>query len=342
VPAAPTAAPIVPFAVRATSAFRPDLWPLSRPLPAHVDDHGPATLTRRDREVPELVAAKRRLLVADAAPWTAVAEDLDPTAALAAGRGLAAAVAAEQPATLAVQGDTVRLVDVGVEVGPDGAITTAPRTPGDDRDPDTARVTARSRAVPPWSRPLEATALAIAEDVVLVDRRARAVWLHVTAPSGWDPGGAGGAPLATLHGPIPAADRLRAASDALGRTIVGGGPHVRWTWGLTPDRTLARHARALPPAPPGPVEVAALTFRAERQTTLPLPALGLGVFLIRVHRAPLGDVISTPTRAAALADAVAAMPPDVAVYKGVADRREELLGWLHRRAGRAPAEVATG
>jgi hypothetical protein len=315
---------VVPFAVRPSPEVRPDLWPLARPVPSHVDDAGPRTLVRLDAEVPSLVAATRRAVARDPDPWTARATELAADRASAAGRALASAVADVVPGLLSVDADGLTIEDVGVGVGPEGQVR-------DRRGPVSAaasRVEARLLAVPAAHRHLEAVALAVAEDVVLVDERGRVVWAHVCAPSGWDPGVSAGRSLLDLHGPVPAAARLHAASDALARAIVRAGPHVRWVWGLTDDPAAALHPRwrTRPSTARGPVEE--LTFRAERQTTLPLRELGLGVFLIRVHRAPLGEVLRPPGRAGRLAAAISSLPDDLAVYKGVAERREELLARL--------------
>jgi hypothetical protein len=322
-----SAPPVVPFAVRPTPEARSDLWRLDRPVPTHVDDEGPPTLVRVDAEVPTLVAAKRTAVAVDPAPWTAVALDLDDDAASAAGWRLAAAVAAEHPDLVALDGTGLVLPGVGVRLAPDGGVEVVRRDRGAAVAGDAEAVARRLDEVPPAHRPLEAVALAVAEDAVLVDGNARAAWLHVCAPSGWDPGASAGAPLASLHAPIPHADRLLAASASLARAIVGSGPHVRWVWGLSDDPSAAQHPRFRPP-PREVGEVASLTFRAERQTTLPLPDLDLGVFLIRVHRSALGEVASTPDRRARLAATIRSLPPALAAYKGVADRREELLRWL--------------
>jgi hypothetical protein len=321
--------PVVPFAVRPGSEVRPDLWRLDRALPPHADDPGPAHLVRLDAEVPVLVAAKRELVTADPGPWTAVADDLDLAAAEVAGRRLAAVVAGLHPELVRIDGETVVLPGDGVRVGADGEVTTVSDAGTGTVAGARARgqVLDRLRSVEPRLRPLEAVALGIAEDVVLVEPGGRAVWLHVCAPSGWDPGGAGGALLAALHGPVPHADRLVAASSNLARAIVSSGPHVRWVWGLSEDPAAAQHP-AFPPPPRPALPVADLTFRAERQTTLPLADLGLGVFLIRVHRTSLSRAVAAPGRPARLAATVRSLPPALAGYKGVADRRDELLRWL--------------
>lgn len=323
----------VPFAVRPMPHVRPDLWPLSRRLPPGVEDDGPPDLVRLDTEVPELVAAARAAVTADADPWTSHVDDLDPARAEAAGLELARAVAEVVPRLLAVAGDHVILPDLGLRVGQAGAIDRVPVADGVAVGGDPAPVAERLARVAPEHRYLEAVALGIGEDAVLIDSDARAVWLHVCAPSGWDPGASAGRTLTELHGPVPAAERLRAATRALGRAIVTSGPHVRWVWGLTDDPAAAHHPRFRVRAGTGRGHVASLTFRAERQTTLSLPHLGLGVFLIRVHRTSLAAAAVTARRRTTLAEAIASLPPDLARYKGVADRRDELLAWLHTDPG---------
>lgn len=321
---------MVPFAVRARPEVRADLWRLDRPVPSHVDDTGPATLVRIDREVPDLVASGRARLAADPAPWTATASDLPLAAAETAGWHLAAAVAAVHPDLVRADDRGSSLPGVGVHLARDGTVTTTGPDPRGAVGGDPDLVTARLAAVPAPLRPAELVALGIAEDVVLVDAAGRAVWLHVLAPSGWDPGASGGTPLAALHAPVPAAERLLAASANLARAIVRSGPHVRWVWGLTDDPAAAHHPRFSPGS--CPVEdIGEITFRAERQTTLPCASVGLGVFLIRVHRARLADVVGGAGRRSRLAEAIRALPPDLAAYKGVAGRRDELLRWLEDR-----------
>lgn len=234
---------------------------------------------------------------------------------------------ATHPELVRVQDRAIELPDVGVVVDPAGAVREAGGAGAATAHPP-GEVRERLAGLPPTGRQLEAVALGVAEDVVVVDGDGRAVWLHVCAPSGWRPGAAGGSPLAALHGPIPDAERLVAASRNLARAITTSGPHVRWVWGLTDDPSLAQAPTSDGPEGP-PLPPSELTFRAERQTTLPLTELGWGVFLIRVHRAPLRDVVTTEERRRRLADAVAALPPALATYKGVGGRRRErLLEWL--------------
>jgi len=98
-------------------------------------------------------------------------------------------------------------------------------------------------ARPPALRRLEALALALQEDVVLLgprvagSRRApgaaqaggadeagtgRVAWLQVTFPSGWDPGAMAGASFERLHAPVPGAGVLRRTAPALVQRRLNG------------------------------------------------------------------------------------------------------------------------
>jgi hypothetical protein len=101
-------------------------------------------------------------------------------------------------------------------------------------------------ARPAAERPLHALALAIQEDVVIVEAPApgapvRATLLHVCWPSGWDPAAKAGLDFAAIHAPVADGQALRAASIALSRALVGAGPFVRHVWTLAAGARRARH-----------------------------------------------------------------------------------------------------
>jgi hypothetical protein len=79
--------------------------------------------------------------------------------------------------------------------------------------------------------------------------------------------------------------------------------------------------------------VAGAWWRTERQTFIPLPALGQAVFTICVEVQPLALALDGPARAQRLHDAVATMSPAVLDYRGLARARAPLLAWLAARAG---------
>lgn len=327
--------PVVPFAVRDGAAVRPDLVPLDRPPPPPVEDDGPRTSLRIDADLPRLLANKQDVVAHAADRAVATADDVPPAWLATAGHRLAAVCGEVVPGLVRRRVDAVELPAVGLRIpdrGPIGELARPSTLPA----ADPAAVATRLTSLPLHLRALEAVALAVGEDLVLVGTDGRARWLHVCAPSGWAPGRAGGAPLTALHGPIPTGDRLRRASTNLAAALTTRGPFVRWTWGLDAVDRLARFPDDPPPRwadDPG-----RWWWRAERQTTVPLPDLDAGLFTIRVHLAPLTDVVDAP-RARRLAEAVAALPEDLAAYKGLAGRRDRLLAWLDARAATGSASA---
>jgi hypothetical protein len=73
-------------------------------------------------------------------------------------------------------------------------------------------------------------------------------------------------------------------------------------------------------------------LRVERQTLRRLPVSQAILFGIRVHVYPLDRVIVSSDHAAALADAVRALPSEMQHYKSLLPFRDALLWWLHALA----------
>lgn len=179
----------------------------------------------------------------------------------------------------------------------------------------------------------------------------RSELLHVCFPSSWDPAARAGAGFVALHAPVPHSDTLRSAAGRVVRAMVSKGPFVRYVWSLAPDGALDRNPRRIgtrpppdqplpdphapdphapdqPPPDPAPPDPARLWFRVERQTVMPLPASGRALFTIRVYRAPLPSVLTTPERRRTLASALRSMDAALLAYKGVGGLREALLAYL--------------
>lgn len=180
--------------------------------------------------------------------------------------------------------------------------------------------------------PLElarAFGLACAEDLVVLrrrDGRATAELLAVAFPSGWAPRELAGADLTALHAPVADGERLRRASGALSEALLTKGPYEQAVWGLQPHGRLDCDPSARDAAPPSRPAPEHWWLRTERQTTLPLPALGRALFVIAPRVAPLTGL--TGQQRAELAAAVRSMSPEALAYKGIAGVREDLLAWL--------------
>jgi hypothetical protein len=146
-----------------------------------------------------------------------------------------------------------------------------------------------------------------------------------------------GKPLAAVHQPVPFyADRLARPVDRFMRHLKPGHIASRLNWSLLDDPTLFQ------PSGKWRVEGGSditrrnagqhVFLRVERQTLRRLPSSGAVLFGIRVHVYPLDMVIDGPERAAALAQAVLALPAEIQHYKSLLPFRQSLLEWLEDRA----------
>lgn len=326
-----------PFVVAPTYAVRADLARLGH-LPAHVQDAGPATLVRLDADAPRALRHALREWREAAGAVRAVDPAADPASLRAVARALAGALAAEGDPRVRPEAGALAFPWLGVRVRDDGRVEAGP--PAADAPAELAALAAEAAdwlagprpEAPPLAaaaRALDALAAALQEDLVVLARGGvggRTAYLNVVAPSGWDPGAHAGASFADLHAPVPHRAPLDAAAGALAEAIVARGPFVRHVWSLAPDDALGRHPRRVAAA--GAVAPERLVLRVERQTTLPVPATGAGVFLIRVYTTPLADAAADPSRRAVLADAVASMDAALLAYKGLVGARDALLAWL--------------
>jgi hypothetical protein len=322
-----TGRPIVPFPVVAPYRVRPDLHRLEPGGVAADVDPGPLTVFRCDATWPDVRAERLAALERHAEDVRAV-DDAEQGGALlhAAGLALARAVAAEWPQRVRVDGEAVVLPTLGVRVEPDGALAPTEAPPEGDGARRTVLVLAERPAA---LRRLEGLASSLHEDLVLIGPGSgcgRVAWLHVAFPSGWDPGAMAGASFERLHAPVPHAEGLRRAAPALVRAMIDKGPFVRYVWGVAPDGARSRHPRhAAAMTADAPIDGAYL--RVERQTTLPLPVLGLAVFAIHVYATPLPLALAAPVRRAAFLAAVRSLDPLTRRYKGVPWSDDALAAW---------------
>jgi hypothetical protein len=193
--------------------------------------------------------------------------------------------------------------------------------------------------------PAEAQALALGmqEDfVVLRDEPdgMRTRLLAVCFPSSWNPAEKLGLDFTAIHAPVADNTLLQAGARGIVDMAFRQAPMLRHVWLLTPDGGLSQH----PEAPrrrwddvlSGPADTGLLErvfFRVERQTTLPLPALGHGVFFIRVMVCPLAQVLRVaPGRAGELHAALSSMSDAVVAYRGMGAARARLLDALRATA----------
>jgi len=192
----------------------------------------------------------------------------------------------------------------------------------------------------------EALAQGMQEDIVVlhdeVDAQGvlhgRVRGLSVAFPSGWRPQDKLGLDFAAIHAPVADNALLLAGARGIMDLAFRQAPMLRHVWLLTPDPGLSQHpdrprrtwAQAMDDAGPQGL-LTQVHFRVERQTTLPLPAWGRGVFLIRVQVAPLVEVLAQDRRRALeLHAALASMSPAVLDYRGMTAAQPALLRALEQ------------
>jgi dimethylamine monooxygenase subunit A len=180
----------------------------------------------------------------------------------------------------------------------------------------------------------QSIALHLQEDFVILkneNNTLRTEYLSVCFPSRWDPREKLGLDFAAIHSPVADNQMLQAAGPSIMATAFIKQSMLRHVWLIVPSASLAQHpeqndyswARTL--ADPSPL-LPRLFFRAERQTTWPLPQLDRAVFFIRVMMCSLVDVLRVePERALQLSETLASMSPAVVAYRGMTDAMPRLL-----------------
>ncbi len=182
--------------------------------------------------------------------------------------------------------------------------------------------------------PLLRAGLSVQEDLLVMARDGETGAWRLTAgalffPSGWRLREKFGLPLDAIHAPVPgfrAGDRNAAVIARIFDGLAADAPVARFNWSIYPDGGLSR-------PDPRRLDADALDaahVRVERQTLLKTPETGAILFTVRIHLTPLRALAGE--RAAALADAVAALSPDERAYKGASAAAPALLAYLRAKA----------
>ncbi len=171
--------------------------------------------------------------------------------------------------------------------------------------------------------PLTAAALLVQEDLCLLELRDGLPYLiagTLCFSPGWRLLEKLGQPLGLVHQRVPFfGERLERPVDRLMRHLQRGKLVERLNWGVYDNPALfrpGRHFRAdHNPAITPSNAVDKLFLRVERQTLSVLPRTSAILFTIRTHVYPLRRVVAVAGAAARLAEAVAALPPQMTLYK---------------------------
>jgi dimethylamine monooxygenase subunit A len=177
----------------------------------------------------------------------------------------------------------------------------------------------------------DALACQVQEDLAVISSQGDGRhWLsaaHVCFPNGWAPAEKVGGSFAAVHAPVAGMAEMNRRGDEFAKVMIGAADGlVRFAWGVTFDDELNHHPDR-PRTPFNPAQPRAFV-RVERQTIWGLPHLGAALFTIRTYLYDVAAIRRDGRLRGALVSALRSMPAASRVYKGLANRFEELVSWI--------------
>lgn len=193
--------------------------------------------------------------------------------------------------------------------------------------------------------PLDLAGRLVQEDLCLMQLATdtdqyRLVGASVCFPTRWRLAEKIGQSLGAIHLPVPDyATQLDSTMDRLFSRLKVERPIWRLNWSLMDNPTLFQPSghgrRDYNPAVTAYNAGNTLWLRMERQTLRRLPRTGDILFTIRIYVRPLCDVAANAERAAQLAAAMRALPPQMRGYKSLSPFMDAALQWLDQIAAEA-------
>ncbi len=206
-------------------------------------------------------------------------------------------------------------------------------------------VSTKSAVTPPYASAYDALCSQLQEDIAILATEKQSDgstrdWLaalSLCSPSHWAAEDKIGKTFFAIHEPIPGIEKINRAAAGFVDAMVNKGPYVRFVWGFGTDDRLNHH----PIAPSGwdPKDWSGRSFdrnrpgspfilRVERQVLHGLPAVGAGLFAIRVSFIEGTLIRKNPRDRDLLKSALLSMNPASRGYKGLEGHLEEVLKWL--------------
>ncbi len=146
------------------------------------------------------------------------------------------------------------------------------------------------------------------------DGRDRTIASYVSFPSRWRPEEILGRSFWQIHEQVPDFADADAAARSLVDAMVERGPYLRFVWTVCSDGELDHHLDESAATHFGP-ETREGWLRIERQVTVPFPAEGASLFLIRTYLRAFGTL--DPEERETLRIALDCLPAATARYKGL-------------------------
>ena len=183
--------------------------------------------------------------------------------------------------------------------------------------------------------PLVTAGSLIADDLVILEKGDggwRVTAGYVSFPSSWSLKEKAGKTMGEIHGPVPGFESGSRNDGLINRMFDNIQPDrvvERFNWSIYPDGGLYWPAAKAVMA--SRRFLAAGSFvRVERQTLRKLPSTGAMLFTIRVYHDPVSAVTGRPDLAQQLSTSLMSLTPEQLAYKGMTDKRDELLGFLRQ------------
>lgn len=194
--------------------------------------------------------------------------------------------------------------------------------------------------------PLLRAGFLVQDDLVLMRRREdgwQIAAAHLSFPSSWSLKEKFGRPMEEVHAAVPGFQAGTRNATLVNRIFDGlhpDQPAERFNWSINWRHALFHPQTAKLPVEPSSTAVAAdrAIVRVERQTLRKLPVSGDIVFTIRIYLDPIRAFATHPAGAelaAKLAGQLEALTEAQVNYKGLAEKRDELVSCL--RDGMFPA-----
>lgn len=188
--------------------------------------------------------------------------------------------------------------------------------------------------------PLVAISMHVQEDlIVMVERDGELIFGagSVHFPNRWDLRSKLGLSMREVHAPVASLnDQLEPAIDDFLARLSVGKPVWRLGWGVIDNKDLYQPTDGTASPKYGGATPADHYLRVERETLTRFPRTRCVLFTIRTFLTPLATTAKDSESAILLANALDALPPDIANYKQLSANRFEISKWLreYREADR--------
>jgi hypothetical protein len=183
--------------------------------------------------------------------------------------------------------------------------------------------------------PLDAAARLVQEDLVLLveqDGELICGGGSVCFPNRWDLESKIGRTMSEIHAPVSGLnDVLESPIDKFLERLHPERSYWRLGWGILDTDELYQPTNGTASPRPTATKPTHHHLRVERETLRRLPRTGAILFTIRTYTTALTDIASLGN-GHALADAIDALPHDVADYKGLTAVSSTLANWLRQVA----------